>query len=83
MSGKGASAKLSAEEKARRNVCKEQAGRIRAYLPTLRAQEVELEGRLGEVRKLIADELRAYDMLMLESEATPEEVARRVAEWAA
>lgn len=66
---------LSRVEKARRNACKDQAGRIRAYMPKLRAQEEALETELGEVRKLIADELRAYDELMAEAEATPEAAA--------
>ena len=46
-------------------------------MPKLRAQEEVLETELGEVRKLIADELRAYDALLWESTVTPEEIARR------
>lgn len=80
---KAASANLTTEEKARRNACKDQAARIRAYLPTLRSQEMELEGRLRAIRILIADELRAYDMLLWEATATPEQIEARDEERAA
>ncbi len=73
----------TAAEKARRNACRDQAGRIRAYLPTLRAQEEDLEQQLGAVRRLIADELRAYDMLLWEATATAEQIKARDEERAA
>jgi len=38
---------------------------------------------LGELKKLIADELRAFDDLAFESDSTPEQVARRDRERAA
>ncbi len=73
----------TAAEKARRNACRDQAGRIRAYLPTLRVQEEALEQQLGAVRRLISDELRAYDMLLWEATATPEQIKARDEERAA
>lgn len=61
----------SAKEKARRRRCLEQAGRIRAYLPTLRMREETLVMEIREVQKLIADELKAYDDLLAEANAPP------------
>lgn len=86
MSGKtsaGTVADLSREEKARRNAALEQAGRIRAYLPKLRAREEALEHELNEIKKLIKDELRAFDDLAFEFDSTPEQAARRDRERAA
>lgn len=74
---------LTPEEKARRNACIEQAWRIRSYLPKLRAREEILEQELKELKSLIADELRAFDDLVFESDATPKQVARRDEERAA
>lgn len=74
---------LTPEEKARRNAALEQCWRIRAYLPTLRAREEALEHDLGELKKLIKDELRAFDDLAFEFDSTPEQIARRDAERAA
>jgi hypothetical protein len=53
----------------------EQAGRIRAYLPTLRAHEEALVREIEETRNLIRDELRAYRDLMGEPDSTPERAA--------
>lgn len=58
---------LSREEKARRNAALEQAWRIRAYLPKLRAREEALEHELGELKVLIRDELRAFEELSYEA----------------
>ncbi len=74
---------LTTEEKARRDRCLEQAWRVRAYLPTLRAREQALELELKELKKLIADELRAFDDLVMEFDSTPEQITRRDAERAA
>lgn len=74
---------LTREEKARRNAALEQAGRIRAYLPKLRAREEALEHELNEIKKLIKDELRAFDDLAFEFDSTPEQAARRDRERAA
>lgn len=60
-----------------------QAGRIRAYLPRLRAREEDLRHELTELTRLISDELRAYQDLVGEPDSTPEQVARRDAERAA
>jgi len=74
---------MTPEEKARRNACIEQAWRIRAYLPRLRAREETLEQELKEIKTLIADELRAFDGLVFESDSTLEQIARREVERAA
>ena len=74
---------LTREEKARRNAAIEQAWRIRSYMPTLRAREEALEHELKELKSLIADELRAFDDLVFESDSTPEQIARRDRERAA
>lgn len=74
---------VSPEEKARRNAALEQAGRIRAYLPKLRAREEALRHELAELTTLIADELRAFDDLVSEFDSTPEQGARRDAKGAA
>ncbi len=74
---------LSPEERRRRNAAIEQAWRIRSYMPTLRAREETLEHELRELKSLIADELRAFDNLMFESDSTPEQIARRDRERAA
>jgi len=74
---------LTREEKARRNAALEQAGRIRAYLPKLRAREEALRHELTELTTLIADELRAFEDLTFEFDSTPEQVARRDRERAA
>ena len=58
---------LSLEETARRNRALEQAWRIRAYLPKLRAREEALEHELGEIKALIRDELRAFEELSYEA----------------
>ena len=58
---------ISREEKARRNAALEQAWRIRAYLPKLRAREEALEHELGEIKALIRDELRAFEELSYEA----------------
>jgi hypothetical protein len=79
----GAAPDISPEEKARRNAALEQAWRIRAYLPKLRAREEALELELAEIKKLIKDELRAFDDLAFEFDSTPEQIARRDAERAA
>lgn len=68
---------ITPEEKARRNAALEQAWRIRAYLPKLRAREEALEQELKEIKTLIADELRAFDDLVFESDSMPEQIARR------
>lgn len=74
---------ISPEEKVRRNASIEQAWRIRSYLPKLRAREEALEQELKELKSLIADELRAFDDLVMESDSTPEQIARRDQERAA
>jgi hypothetical protein len=74
---------LTREEKRRRNAALEQAGRIRAYLPKLRAREEALRHELTELTTLIADELRAFEDLTFEFDSTPEQVARRDRERAA
>ncbi len=74
---------ISPEEKQRRNAAIEQAWRIRSYMPTLRAREETLEHELKELKSLIADELRAFDDLVFESDSTPEQIARRDQERAA
>ncbi len=79
----GAAPNTSREERARRNAALEQAWRIRAYLPKLRAREETLELELKEIKTLIADELRAFDDLAFEFDSTPEQIARRDAERAA
>ncbi len=79
----GAAPDLDPEEKARRNAALEQAWRIRAYLPKLRAREEALEHELGEIKALIRDELRAFDDLAFEFDSTPEQTARRDAQRAA
>lgn len=68
---------LTREEKARRNRCLEEAWRIRAYIPKLRAREEALEHELKELKSLIADELRAFDDLVFEFDSTPEQISRR------
>ncbi len=82
MTGK-ANPRTVPEEKERRNRAVEQAGRIRAYLPKLRAREEALRQKMTELTTLIADELRAYQDLVGEPDSTPEQIARRDAERAA
>jgi hypothetical protein len=61
------SAGISPEEKARRRKALEQAWRVRAYLPKLRAREEALAIELEQTRELIRDELRAFDELAYEA----------------
>ena len=76
-------ADITPEEKARRDAAIEQAWRIRAYLPKLRAREEALEQELKELKSLIADELRAFDDLVFESDSTLGQIERRDRERAA
>jgi hypothetical protein len=74
---------ISPEEKARRNAALEQAWRVRAYLPKLRAREEALEHELREIKALVRDEQRAFDDLAWEFDSTPAQIARRDRERAA
>ncbi len=68
-------ADLSPEEKARRNACRDQAGRIKGYLPVLRAREEALLRELAETQEHIRRELKAFDELIAEADETPEVAA--------
>ena len=75
MSGSTKVPDIGPQERERRYACLAQAGRIRGYLPTLRAREEALVRELAEVQDLIRDELKAYDELMAEANSTPEKEA--------
>lgn len=68
---------LSPEEKDRRNAAIEQAGHIRAYLPQAPRPRGSIGQGLEEIKGLIADELRAFDDFVFESDSTLEQIARR------